>query len=300
MEFNVLNNLTRRCESAKTVSPFTLSPRSSNESGLSVKHSPTTHHNEVFSYKGYDIEQYITSLHPAPQIPHLSNSDNYRNVSHSTGNASFAVSHYTHQSMEIDQNGEMVDLNHLHSSCPIRPCRIANGNLYEPIVTVRDSAVMRPWSNSPNLSVQRFGNLRRILLDESLMISASMRPYAPSALALGQIETQLQHAATGSSKRTSNRQPLQHQQHHPIGGHNSGSVSTTQARTIQTPFDVVKDAAYFERRKKNNEASKKWRSRRRLKGEEIAMRATHLKRMNLKLKIELEELERQIMEYRTP
>lgn len=49
----------------------------------------------------------------------------------------------------------------------------------------------------------------------------------------------------------------------------------------------VKDSAYFERRKKNNAAAKKSRDRRRIKEDEIAIRAAFLERENLELKVKL-------------
>lgn len=55
-----------------------------------------------------------------------------------------------------------------------------------------------------------------------------------------------------------------------------------------------KDSAYFERRKKNNAAAKKSRDRRRIKEDEIAIRAAYLERENIELKIELAALKRQL------
>lgn len=49
----------------------------------------------------------------------------------------------------------------------------------------------------------------------------------------------------------------------------------------------VKDSAYYERRKKNNAAAKKSRDRRRIKEDEIAIRATFLENENRELQAEL-------------
>lgn len=49
----------------------------------------------------------------------------------------------------------------------------------------------------------------------------------------------------------------------------------------------IKDSAYYERRKKNNAAAKKSRDRRRIKEDEIAIRAAFLERENLELKVKL-------------
>lgn len=59
----------------------------------------------------------------------------------------------------------------------------------------------------------------------------------------------------------------------------------------------VKDNAYYERRRKNNAAAKKSRDRRRIKEDEIAIRAAYLERENMELKIELSTIKRQIAQY---
>ncbi|XP_031632836.1 protein giant [Contarinia nasturtii] len=61
----------------------------------------------------------------------------------------------------------------------------------------------------------------------------------------------------------------------------------------------VKDNAYYERRRKNNAAAKKSRDRRRIKEDEIAIRAAFLERENMELKIELATIKRQMAQYVT-
>lgn len=51
--------------------------------------------------------------------------------------------------------------------------------------------------------------------------------------------------------------------------------------------EVTKDVAYWERRRKNNEAAKRSRDARRQKEEEIALRAAYLEQENLKLKAQI-------------
>lgn len=55
-----------------------------------------------------------------------------------------------------------------------------------------------------------------------------------------------------------------------------------------------KDDAYFERRRKNNAAAKKSRDRRRVKEDEIAIRAAFLERENMELKFELASARKQL------
>lgn len=59
----------------------------------------------------------------------------------------------------------------------------------------------------------------------------------------------------------------------------------------------IKDSAYFERRKKNNAAAKKSRDRRRIKEDEIAIRAAFLERENIELKFELASARKQLAMY---
>ncbi|XP_046347550.1 transcription factor ces-2-like [Haliotis rufescens] len=57
-------------------------------------------------------------------------------------------------------------------------------------------------------------------------------------------------------------------------------------KTIPVP-EERKDDAYWERRRKNNEAAKRSRDARRMKEEEIAMRAAYLEQENLKLRAQV-------------
>lgn len=61
-----------------------------------------------------------------------------------------------------------------------------------------------------------------------------------------------------------------------------------------TKSEMVKDLAYYERRKKNNEAAKKSRDRRKMKEDEIAIRIAFLEQENFQLKIELAAAKRQV------
>lgn len=70
-------------------------------------------------------------------------------------------------------------------------------------------------------------------------------------------------------------------------GNNNNSNAVNQNGT-------VKDAAYYERRKKNNAAAKKSRDRRRIKEDEIAVRAAFLEHENIELRIELAALKNQL------
>uniref|UniRef100_A0A182PEE7 BZIP domain-containing protein n=1 Tax=Anopheles epiroticus TaxID=199890 RepID=A0A182PEE7_9DIPT len=76
--------------------------------------------------------------------------------------------------------------------------------------------------------------------------------------------------------------------------------ATAMAATAQSSSGSgtsVKDSAYYERRKKNNAAAKKSRDRRRIKEDEIAIRAAFLERENIELKFELAAARKQLALY---
>jgi bZIP factor len=60
-----------------------------------------------------------------------------------------------------------------------------------------------------------------------------------------------------------------------------------RVKKIKPVPDEKKDDAYWERRRKNNEAAKRSRDLRRQKEDEIALRATFLEQENLKLKAQV-------------
>lgn len=69
-------------------------------------------------------------------------------------------------------------------------------------------------------------------------------------------------------------------------GNSGGNSSGSRKRGRPLPEDL-KDEAYWERRRKNNEAAKRSRDLRRAKEDEIAIRAAFLEQENLKLRCEL-------------
>lgn len=85
------------------------------------------------------------------------------------------------------------------------------------------------------------------------------------------------------------------------------SIETNNNDLLDSSYDTEKimihnsitgkDEAYFERRKKNNAAAKKSRDRRRIKEDEIAIRAAYLERENIELKFELASTRKQLALY---
>jgi len=86
------------------------------------------------------------------------------------------------------------------------------------------------------------------------------------------------------------------------------SLSSTMSTPISmasTPIDNTpsrnsgdKDEAYWERRRKNNEAAKRSRDSRKQKENEIAVRASYLEQENIQLKMELAQVKAELGSYR--
>lgn len=77
------------------------------------------------------------------------------------------------------------------------------------------------------------------------------------------------------------------------GEENNNNVNGT-ANSSSSSAGQVKDAAYYERRRKNNAAAKKSRDRRRIKEDEIAIRAAYLERQNIELLCQIDALKAQL------
>ncbi|XP_013103232.2 protein giant [Stomoxys calcitrans] len=73
-----------------------------------------------------------------------------------------------------------------------------------------------------------------------------------------------------------------------------GNTSNTPNSTNTSCNGIIKDAAYYERRRKNNAAAKKSRDRRRIKEDEIAIRAAYLERQNIELLCQIDALKAQL------
>lgn len=103
---------------------------------------------------------------------------------------------------------------------------------------------------------------------------------------------------TTSSSTTPPTTPLASKSTEENSGNNSDSCSSLTGHDGQVPNEHPdkkakfepeerRDEAYWERRRKNNEAAKRSRDARRMKEEEIAMRAAFLEQENLKLRAQV-------------
>ena len=121
------------------------------------------------------------------------------------------------------------------------------------------------------------------------------------------------HAANGGRptitnpkmRRSSTKNFNDNEQNSEMEFSHQNNIDTPENQPINCPSDssdsnakkAVKDLAYFERRRKNNAAAKKSRDRRRIKEDEIAIRAAYLERENMELKIELATTKRQLAQF---
>ena len=80
---------------------------------------------------------------------------------------------------------------------------------------------------------------------------------------------------------------------------NGCSGSSSAARKQGRPLpEELKDEAYWERRRKNNEAAKRSRDARRAKEYEVAIRASVLEQENMKLRVEIASLKAELTKLR--
>ncbi|ETN58402.1 hypothetical protein AND_010023 [Anopheles darlingi] len=99
------------------------------------------------------------------------------------------------------------------------------------------------------------------------------------------------------TSRTNEGNEQQQQQQQQQDNHLATASSSTSSSGAAGPTSGLKDSAYYERRKKNNAAAKKSRDRRRIKEDEIAIRAAFLERENIELKFELAAARKQLALY---
>lgn len=206
---------------------------------------------------------------------------------------------------DSDESSEsMTNLVHAMSptapSKPQSPSSSSNSSTY-PMIINRDGKLARPFKAYPRnpLSVSAsFAHTDPIIDRNSTEKYQEFRKEM-----LGQI-----HAANGGHptvsnprmRRTSNKSFADSvdQKHQQMDKQNNNSIddanSMDSSESPMPQHGPMKDSSYYERRKKNNAAAKKSRDRRRIKEDEIAIRAAFLERENIELKCELASVRRQL------
>lgn len=161
-----------------------------------------------------------------------------------------------------------------------------------PMIMGRDGKLSRPFKAYPRdpLSLAAAG---------SFLDNASAEKYSVfRKRMLDQI-----HAANGGNPvvnnpkmRRMNSKGNPQETNNNISLENSYDSSSEKSESLKKE-NGEKDDAYFERRRKNNAAAKKSRDRRRIKEDEIAIRAAFLERENIELKFELAGVRKQLSMY---
>lgn len=154
------------------------------------------------------------------------------------------------------------------------------------MVVTRDGKLSRPFKAYPRdpLSLAAAG---------SILDGSSAEKYAVfRKRMLDQI-----HAANGGSVVVNNPKMRRISSKSVAEETNNNEPEFTSDQTKSSGGSSDKDVAYYERRRKNNAAAKKSRDRRRIKEDEIAIRAAFLERENIELKFELASARKQLAMY---
>ena len=187
-------------------------------------------------------------------------------------------------------NGSPPRRSHNSSSCSSTSSQISPSSSSNPSMLVmgRDGKLSRPFKAYPRDPMS--------LSTGTMMDAHSAEKYTQfRKRMLDQI-----HAANGGQQVINNPKMRR------MSSKNC-TIETNNNDLIESSYDTEKimihnsitgkDEAYFERRKKNNAAAKKSRDRRRIKEDEIAIRAAFLERENIELKFELASSRKQLAIY---
>lgn len=288
-------------ETRKTPSPYNAS--SFSEGSPSINHrspiihenriSPITHHHQIQHsppaypvFSSFPIPCNIEPKRetPSPSPPQIQS--NYP-IYHHEQSESHRFSPYMLQAATWQQRLVQSGIE----------CRKAeNENVADvnyPMVVGRDGKLVRPFkayprdplsfaaslSTTDDNSAEKFSNFRKIALKGI-------------------------HAANGGQPTVSNpkmRRTASRASSESNDLHNTSNISSDNDSLNNNNGSNInnngKDPTYFERRKKNNAAAKKSRDRRRIKEDEIAIRAAYLERENIELKVELAAARKQLSFY---
>lgn len=208
------------------------------------------------------------------------------------------------------------------------PATITSNSTVFPMVMGRDGKLSRPFKAYPRdplsisasltatdsildrTSTEKFFAFRKQMLEQihaangghPTISNPKMRRTSAKAFAdnipAGIPDADQQQQQQRERERERERELLMQQQHQQQEGQNNAlSDSSSNGGGSNGKNSTHKDSAYFERRKKNNAAAKKSRDRRRIKEDEIAIRAAYFEREATELRYELEATKRQLAQF---
>lgn len=278
-------DLSRRCDSVdtmKTPSPYSAggrsptlenSPPSTHRSAAYSDHSP---HNSPYPQS---LQDYSTSYScqkrdsPSPDFSYYGKSHNQPcNLSPYMIQAAALQQRLQHTPPAEDDSSETSSLNkHMINSYPFQ------------MVVGRDGKLARPFKAYPRdpLSIASFPVLNAQSAEKFEIFRMKMLKHI--------------HAANGGQPTISNPK-MRRTSSRAESTHIAESEAMTNNNNSDSSNSGVKDSAYYERRKKNNAAAKKSRDRRRIKEDEIAIRATFLENENREFQAELASARNQVNE----
>lgn len=280
-------DLSRRCDSVDTIK--TPSPYNMEESSQSNENSPiiSSHHNRSASYDNHTSHtpQYAEEFSstypcqqkrntPSPDLPYFGNQQHKPTCNLSPYMIQAAALQQRlaqHTSPEEDDSSETSSLNKQNlNSYPVQ------------MIVGRDGKLSRPFKAYPRdpLSMASFSLINAESAERFELFRLKMLKHI--------------HAANGGQPTISN--PKMRRTSSRAGSANIADNDNTNNNNSDSSNSGVKDSAYFERRKKNNAAAKKSRDRRRIKEDEIAIRATFLENENREFQAELVATRNQVAE----
>lgn len=276
-------DLSRRCDSVDTMK--TPSPYSAGGNSPALENSPpNTNHNRSVAYSDHSpypqsLQNFTASYScqkrnsPSPEFIYYGKEHNQScNLSPYMLQAAALQQRLQHTPPAEDDSSETSSLNkHMVNSYPFQ------------MVVGRDGKLARPFKAYPRdpLSIASFPVLNAQSAEKFEIFRRHM---------LKQIRAQNGGQPTITNpkmRRTSSRAESTHIADSEAIINNNNSDSSNSG---------VKDRAYYERRKKNNAAAKKSRDRRRIKEDEIAIRATFLENENREFQAELVSYRNQVNE----
>lgn len=303
-------DLSRYCdsvESRKTPSPYT-SSNSADSPASMINDSPTTLSRKVRA-KLANQQFQRTNLHPItdftethssalsnymknslcekPQLPEQIKYFDYPNISSPPNIMTGSVGMTTLALQELKQklaNVEQTPLQNMESILPRSMAMNMNGKKTRPFKAYPN----HPLSMESSVATEaRFSIFREQMLAQMYASNGGPITTNPNMSRTGSMQCSREIAeAMDADQETLD--PIK------ISSTNSSSFGSVKGD------EQIKDIAYLERRRKNNAAAKKSRDRRRMKEDEIAVKAAFLQRENIRLNFELDSCKQQLLAYMRP
>ncbi|XP_077290756.1 transcription factor giant [Arctopsyche grandis] len=278
-----------------------LSPNSSPEQSIQLKTEPVTHYiindlkhsggivEDRYTYKSKSSRSpsYYREASKSPSEQVSQSSPSYASCYPGTEHLSQYVMQAAYQQqMLLQQKPEVAKPKSVDSDAVSEAGSDGSHNSSRPVCSImspgRDGKVTRPFKAYPKDPLSFTAGFTAV---DSLLDMQSAEKYnAFRRRMLDQI-----CAANGGQATISN--PRMRRTVNTNNNNNNCYASDDGTSKFDNP---LKNNTYTERRKKNNEAAKKSRDRRRIKEDEIAIRAAFLERENIELKFELAAARKQL------